>query len=59
MSTVYACCKRGHDVNNTPNTVHYAETHALGVLWLENNGGGYIFNHLHNFGYTVKAKGSK
>ena len=54
--TVYECHKELKDVNKTTRLVHYADTQAQAVEWLEKNGGGVYKNTLHNFSMTVRPE---
>lgn len=54
--TIYHCCKRIKGVPEYLDIVHYANTEAEAIKWLENNGGGIYKNDLHNFQFEVKAK---
>ena len=51
--TIYHCCQQGKDVNKTLSVVHYADTEALAIKWLEQHGGGIYRNSLHNFQFRV------
>lgn len=51
--TIYQCCQKGKDVNQSLSITHYADTEKEAITFLENNGGGVYRNTLHNFQFTV------
>ncbi len=53
MGTIYQCCRKGKDVENTPLPVHCEPTQVEAIKWLEENGGGIYRNILHNIQFTV------
>jgi hypothetical protein len=54
--TIYECCKRGEDVNQTPFVIGYADTQREAIEYLENNGGGIYRNALHRFRIYINPK---